>query len=77
MGLPQDQRDAIVDLLRRFELPTHLPRDFPREKIFEALPYDKKFESGNIRFVVAPHIGSAHLSSEVTADDIREAVASL
>jgi len=77
MGLPQDQRDAIVDLLRRFELPTHLPRDFPREKIFEALPYDKKFESGNIRFVVAPHIGSAHLSSEVTLDDIREAVASL
>ncbi len=76
-GLPQDQRDAIVDLLRRFELPTHLPRDFPREKIFEALPYDKKFESGNIRFVVTPRIGSAHLSSDVTLNDIREAVASL
>jgi 3-dehydroquinate synthetase len=76
-GLPRDQRDAIVDLLRRFDLPTHLPRDFPREKIFEALPYDKKFESGNIRFVVTPRIGSAHLSSDVTLDDIREAVASL
>jgi 3-dehydroquinate synthase len=76
-GLPRDQRDAIVDLLRRFDLPTQLPTDFPREKIFEALPYDKKFESGNIRFVVAPRIGSAHLSSDVTLDDIREAVASL
>ena len=76
-GLPSDQRDAIVDLLRRFDLPTQLPRDFPREKIFEALPYDKKFESGNIRFVVTPRIGSAHLSSDVTLDDIREAVASL
>ena len=76
-GLPRDQRDAIVDLLRRFNLPTQLPRDFPREKIFEALPYDKKFESGNIRFVVTPRIGSAHLSSDVTLDDIREAVASL
>ncbi len=76
-GLPRDQRDAIVDLLRRFDLPAQLPRDFPREKIFEALPYDKKFESGKVRFVVAPHIGSAHLSSDVTLDDIREAVASL
>jgi 3-dehydroquinate synthase len=76
-GLPPDQRDAIVDLLRRFDLPTQLPRNFPREKIFEALPYDKKFESRNIRFVVTPRIGSAHLSSDVTLDDIHEAVASL
>jgi 3-dehydroquinate synthase len=73
-GLPRDKRDAIVDLLRRFNLPTQLPRDFPREKIFEALSYDKKFESGNIRFVVTPRIGSAHLSSDVTLDDIREAI---
>jgi 3-dehydroquinate synthase len=73
-GLPRDQRDEIVDLLRRFDLPTQLPRNFPREKIFEALPYDKKFESGNIRFVVTPRIGSAHLSSDVTLDDIREAI---
>jgi 3-dehydroquinate synthase len=76
-GLPRDQRDAIVDLLRRFNLPTQLPRDFPRKKIFEALPYDKKFESENIRFVVTPRIGSAHLSSDITLDDIREAVANL
>jgi len=75
--LPRDQRDAIVGLLRRFNLPTQLPRDFPREKIIGALKFDKKFESGNIRFVVTPRIGSAHLSSGVTLDDIREAVASL
>jgi 3-dehydroquinate synthase len=76
-GLPPDQRDAIVDLLRRFNLPTHLPPDFPREKILDALKFDKKFEGGKIRFVVTPRIGSAHLSSDVTLDDIREAVASL
>jgi 3-dehydroquinate synthase len=76
-GLPRDQRDAIVDLLRRFDLPTQLPKDFPREKIFKALPYDKKFENGKIRFVVTSGIGSAYLSSDVTLDDIREAVARL
>jgi 3-dehydroquinate synthase len=73
-GLPRDQRDAIVDLLQKFDLPTHLPSNFPREKIFEALPFDKKFESGEVRFIVTPRIGSAHLSSDVTMEDMREAV---
>jgi 3-dehydroquinate synthase len=73
-GLPRDQRDAIVDLLGQFELPTHLAPNFPREKIFEALRFDKKFESGEVRFVVTPRIGSAHLSSDVTVEDIRESV---
>jgi 3-dehydroquinate synthase len=73
-GLSRDQRNGIVDLLRRFDLPTHLPPNFPREKIFEALPFDKKFENGEVCFVVTPRIGSAHLSSDVTMEDIREAV---
>jgi 3-dehydroquinate synthase len=76
-GLPHDQRDAIVDLLRHFNLPTQLPANFPRAKIFKTLPYDKKFENGKIRFVVTSGIGSAHLSSDVTLDDIREAVENL
>ena len=73
-GLPPNQRDAIVDLLRRFDLPTQLPPNFSREKIFAALPYDKKFESGHIRFIVTPRIGTAHITNDVTLDDIREAV---
>ena len=76
-GLPPDQRDAIVDLLRQFDLPTHLPPNFPREKIFEALAYDKKFEGGKIRFVVTPQIGAAHITNDVTLNDIREAVKNL
>jgi 3-dehydroquinate synthase len=76
-GLPPNQRDAIIDLLQRFDLPTRLPPKFPREKIFEALQYDKKFESGKIRFVVTSGIGSAYLSSDVTPEDIREVIASL
>lgn len=73
-GMPRDQRDGIMDLLRKFDLPTQLPPNFPRDKIFEALLFDKKFESGEVRFVVTPRIGSAHLSSDVTTEDIREAV---
>jgi 3-dehydroquinate synthase len=76
-GLPKDQQDAIVGCLRAFELPTQLPSNFPRERIFEALPFDKKFEGGKIRFVVTSAIGSAQISSDVTMDDIREAVMQL
>jgi 3-dehydroquinate synthase len=76
-GLAPDQRDAIVDLLRRFELPTTLPKNFPSEKIFDALKFDKKFEGGKVRFVVTPRIGAAYLANDVTLDDIREAVKDL
>jgi 3-dehydroquinate synthase len=77
VGLLPRQCDAIVDLLYRFELPTCLPKNFPREKIFNALKFDKKFEGGKIRFVVTPRIGAAYLTNDVTLHDIREAVNAL
>jgi 3-dehydroquinate synthase len=76
-GLPKDQQKAIVDLLQSFELPTRLPSDFPRAKILEAIPFDKKFEGGKIRFVVTSAIGSPRLSTDVTLEDIRETIDAL
>jgi 3-dehydroquinate synthase len=76
-GLPPNQRDAILDLLRQFELPTRLPKNFPRKKIFDALKFDKKFESGKVRFVVTPRIGTAHVSRDVPMENIREAIQDL
>ncbi|HEU5246160.1 MAG TPA: 3-dehydroquinate synthase [Candidatus Udaeobacter sp.] len=76
-GLPPRQRDAVVGLLERFELPTCLPKNFPRTKIVSAVKFDKKFESGETRFVVTPKIGAAHVSRDVTMGDIREAVDAL
>jgi 3-dehydroquinate synthase len=76
-GLPPRQRDAVVSLFQRFELPTCLPKNFQRHKIIGAVRFDKKFENGKIRFVVTPGIGSAHLSREVSMEDIREAISEL
>jgi 3-dehydroquinate synthase len=73
-GLPDEDRDRIVGLFHKFGLPTRLPKNFPREKIFDAIKFDKKFVHGAIRFVLTPTIGSANVSSDVTMDDIREAV---
>jgi 3-dehydroquinate synthetase len=73
-GLAPGQRDTVIDLLQRFDLPTRLPKNFPREKIFKALKFDKKFEAGKIRFVVTPRLGAACLRSDVTLEDIHKAV---
>lgn len=76
-GFSPKEQSSIIDLLRQFALPTSLPPNFSREAIFAALPLDKKFEGGAIRFVVTPAIGSSRLSSDVTMEDIRAAVAEL
>lgn len=76
-GLLPGQWDAVIDLLQRFDLPTRLPKNFSREKIFNALKFDKKFEGGKIHFVVTPRIGAAYLTSDVTLEDIRHAVGAL
>jgi 3-dehydroquinate synthase len=76
-GLPPRQRDAVIDLLRQFDLPTCLPTNFPRNKIVSAMKFDKKFQGGKIRFVVTPKIGTARIANDVTLDDIREAVGAL
>jgi 3-dehydroquinate synthase len=73
-GLPVGQQEAIIDLLKSFELPVRLPSGFPRAKIFEAITFDKKFENGNVRFVVTSTIGTAKLVNNITLEDLREAI---
>ena len=76
-GLSKTESHRIADLLQKFGLPTRLAKDFPRAKIVDAMKFDKKFVHGQIRFVVVPKIGTANLSTSVTMDDIRAAIAAL
>lgn len=76
-GLPEAERDRIVETLKAFELPTRLPAGFAKEKILSAVRFDKKFAHGEVRFVVVPSIGSAVLSKDVTMQDVEAAVAKL
>ena len=69
-GLSETERERILATLRTFDLPTRLPADFPREKILEAIRFDKKFAAQEVRFVVTPAIGSARLATDVTMEDI-------
>ncbi len=73
-ALPETHRSKIIALLEQFDLPTRLPSDISRDKILRAIPFDKKFDRGRVRFVVTPKIGTARLTSDVTMEDIEEAV---
>lgn len=76
-GLSANERDEVVALLDRLELPTRLPGGIAQEGVLEAIVHDKKFEDGYVRFVLTPRLGQAFLSSDVTIDEIRAALAAL
>ena len=76
-GLAETGCAKIIRTLESFELPTALPADFPKEKILEAVRFDKKFASGAVRFVVVPAIGCARLATDLTMEDIEAAVEEL
>lgn len=73
-GLSEGERERIVSTLEAFELPTRLPANFPKEKVLDALRFDKKFVHQEVRFVVTPKIGSARVALDVTMDDIAAAI---
>jgi 3-dehydroquinate synthetase len=76
-GLSDAERKRIVLTIEAFDLPTRLPADFPKQKIQDAIRFDKKFTAGQVRFVVVSRIGSARLATEVTIADLEAAVALL
>ena len=76
-GLSLGEAKRIRAALEAHQLPVALPPDFSREKILAALPRDKKFENGRVRFVVAHAIGRASVADNVTMEDLRKAVEEL
>ncbi len=76
-GMPASDRAKIIAALGRFRLPTRLPPSFRRDEILQAVPFDKKFAGGRVRFVVSSGIGSARLADDITIDDIAAVIANL
>lgn len=73
-GLPASDAAAILSLLGQFHLPLVLPDEITTETVLEKLARDKKFSSGQIRFVLLDGAGKARLSKEITKDDLRDAI---
>lgn len=73
-GLTADESARVLSLLKSFNLPLVLDGAISTNTVMEKLAKDKKFSSGQIRFVTLDTLGSAKLISEVTLEDIREAI---
>lgn len=73
-GLSPEEAEAVLDALRAFDLPVHLPEEIRAEALMGSLTKDKKFEAGAIRFVLTRKLGSAFLSKEISEEDIRLAI---
>jgi 3-dehydroquinate synthetase len=76
-GLSEMERERIIRTLQTFDLPTRLPAAFSKEKILDAIRFDKKFMRGEVRFIMVSAIGSARLASDVTMEDIEAALSTL
>jgi 3-dehydroquinate synthetase len=69
-GLPKEDIEELVGLIRQLDLPTHLPHQLSQGQILEKVFADKKFVNGKIRFVVSPRLGSAKLAENITVEDL-------
>lgn len=76
-GLSAAEGDRILRALATYDLPTVLENDVPDEAILGAMGRDKKFEAGQIRFVLLKSLGDAFVSDAITHDDLLRALAGL
>jgi len=73
-GLSQEDADQVLACLKQFDLPLVLAPEITTEVVLEKLKSDKKFVSGQIRFVLLDKLGSAFVSKDITVEDIEEAI---
>ena len=60
-----DDTRALADLLRRFELPTTLPRGLDPHALIDRMRLDKKAQASGLRFVLWDGIGAAKVVADV------------
>jgi 3-dehydroquinate synthase len=75
--LPAKDARRLIALLERFSLPTSLPDGMKTEDLIHSLKRDKKFEDGQVRFVLLKSAGDAFVSDKVTLRDIEKAIEEL
>ncbi|MCH2063727.1 MAG: 3-dehydroquinate synthase [Roseibacillus sp.] len=73
-GLSPEDTARLLSIHRHWHLPLMLDLDISTEAVMDALARDKKFTSGQIRFVLLKRLGEAFVSDEITREDLLEAI---
>jgi 3-dehydroquinate synthetase len=74
--LAESDRQRIISVIRQASLPTDGMK-LAAGDVVNAMAFDKKVESGKLRFVLPDRIGHVVMRDDVPADLVREAVESL
>ena len=70
-------RARVLSSLHRFDLPLVLEAGLGDDLILETMARDKKFEAGQMRFVLLSALGEASVNGEVTLADVHETLDAL
>jgi 3-dehydroquinate synthase len=73
-GLPAQDCEKMIALLKHYQLPLVLSHDITTDTIMGKLARDKKFSAGEIRFVALDRLGSAKVITTLSQSDLREAI---
>lgn len=76
-GLASDATSRVLASLHRLDLPLVLEPGLSDEAILETMARDKKFETGQMRFVLLSALGKAEVNGEVSMTEVRETLAAL
>jgi 3-dehydroquinate synthase len=74
--LDERDRGRITDIIRRAGLPTG-NMELPVARVIDTMGFDKKVESGKMRFVLPDRIGHVVIRDDVPETTVREAIENL
>lgn len=70
--LSEKEVGRLIGLLRRFHLPTEIPRSLTPKRIIRSTLTDKKALNGAVRYTLLERLGRARIDVALTSDEVRE-----
>jgi 3-dehydroquinate synthase len=77
LGNPEYIYEKTKRILQAFGLPTKLPEHLDTDEIMRAMMHDKKFQEGNMVFIIPTDIGKVEINKQVSTALVREVVEQL
>ncbi len=74
--VPSAEKNRLIDLLTRAQLPVKSPADMSTESFLSLMAGDKKVLDGNIRLVLLESIGKAVVTEDFSSEDLIKTIES-
>jgi len=73
-GFSKKDTEQVKKLVLKSGLPADIPNELSSDKIIECMKHDKKVKDDKIRFILPDEIGKVRIISDVTIDQIKQAI---